>query len=109
MLDIVSEADLHELVEVGSPWSVSFYLPTHASGRAVAEGPIRLKNLIADARPEFERLDDGQVTEHADRRSGDVDLVDRIARATLEHGGTVFAVDVSEMPSDGPLAALLRY
>jgi hypothetical protein len=51
----------------------------------------------------------GQVIEHADRHAGDVDLVDLIARATLEHGGSVFAVDVSEMPSDGPLAAMLRY
>ncbi len=51
----------------------------------------------------------GQVIEHADRQAGDVDLVDLIGRATLEHGGSVFAVGVSEMPSDGPLAAMLRY
>ena len=51
----------------------------------------------------------GEVTEHAAREDGDVDLIDVIARATLAHGGQVFALEASEMPSDVPLAGVLRY
>ncbi len=53
--------------------------------------------------------DNRQVEEHSDRRPGDVDLLDVAARATLENGGEVFAVDAEEMPTDGSLAAVLRY
>ncbi len=49
------------------------------------------------------------IEEHVDRQPGDGDLIDLVARETLEHGGVVFALDAAEMPSDGPLAAVLRY
>ena len=49
-----------------------------------------------------------QVEEHLDRQPGDGDLIDLVARETLEHGGEVFAVDAAEMPSGGALAAVLR-
>lgn len=51
----------------------------------------------------------GDVSEHDTRGDGDVDLVDVIARATLDHGGRVFTLDASDMPSDAPLAGVLRY
>jgi hypothetical protein len=51
----------------------------------------------------------GQVDEHEDRRPGDHDLNDLAMRETLGHGGEVFVVDGSEMPTRGPLAAVLRY
>ena len=45
----------------------------------------------------------------AERRAGDHDLVDVAIRSTLGHGGACFAVDVTEMPTGAPLAAVLRY
>ncbi len=53
--------------------------------------------------------DTSQIEEHADRRPGDVDLLDAAARATLVNGGAVFAVDAADMPTDSSLAAVLRY
>lgn len=53
--------------------------------------------------------ENGQVLEHEERQPGDHDLVDLAARETLGHGGEVFAVDTSEMPIDGRVAAVLRY
>ncbi len=37
------------------------------------------------------------------------DRLDRAAVATLRHGGTVYAVPGSRMPSGNAMAALLRY
>ncbi len=56
VLDIVPRGDLQELMAVESLSCVSFYLSTHASGPAVAEGPLRLKNMTAEATRELERL-----------------------------------------------------
>lgn len=46
---------------------------------------------------------------HAERRSGDRDLLDAVAIETMAHGGSVFAVDPLEVPDHGHLAALLRW
>jgi len=52
----------------------------------------------------------GQTPEvHTDRRHGDHDLVDLAVRETLAHRGTVVAADVDQMPTDSPVAAVLRY
>lgn len=50
-----------------------------------------------------------KVDEHADRRTGDCDLIDLAARETLAHGGVVFAVDPMQLPPAVPVAAVLRY
>lgn len=39
----------------------------------------------------------------------DLDLSDRSAALTFLNGGTVYVVDRSEMPEEGPLAAIYRY
>ena len=49
------------------------------------------------------------IEQGADRRAGDHDLIDLTIRETLGHGGAVFAVDASGMPTDAAIAAVLRY
>ena len=53
--------------------------------------------------------DGGGVEEHETRQPGDRDLFDTAAVETLAHGGTVYCVDRTDVPGDGPAAALLRY
>ena len=53
---------------------------------------------------------EGNVTAiHEEQRLGDDDLLDVAAVQTLLHGGRVYAVPCSEMPSSQPLAAVMRY
>lgn len=40
---------------------------------------------------------------------GDEDLLDLAAIQTLLHGGTVYAVEIEQMPEDAPVASILRY
>jgi hypothetical protein len=47
--------------------------------------------------------------QHQTRHPGDRDLRDGIAAFTLVHGGRVFAVDATAMPSSDPVGALLRF
>lgn len=49
------------------------------------------------------------VIEHQDRQPGDRDLLDSAAIETLAHGGEVYAVAASEVPGDGPVAAVMRF
>jgi hypothetical protein len=46
---------------------------------------------------------------HDAKQPGDEELLDRAAIETILHRGTVFAVDRTNVPGDGPLAALYRY
>ena len=55
MRDVISDAELRDLVATTSPHCVSFYLPTHPAGPAVAEDPIHFKNLVVAARRELEQ------------------------------------------------------
>lgn len=48
-MDIITNAQLRELVAAGSPPCVSVYLPTHRQGRDTRQDPVRLKNLLRDA------------------------------------------------------------
>jgi Bacterial archaeo-eukaryotic release factor family 7 len=48
-----------------------------------------------------------QVHERAE--PGDEDLLDLAAIQTLLHGGSVYAVEQTDMPDDAPLAAVFRY
>lgn len=53
---------------------------------------------------------DRQLVElHEVRQPGDRDLLDTAAINTVLHGGAVFTVGATEVPGDGPLAAILRY
>jgi hypothetical protein len=46
---------------------------------------------------------------HSKRMPGDEDLLDTCAVQTILHNGTVYAVESSEVPGDGDVAALFRY
>ena len=51
----------------------------------------------------------GRADEHPEREPGDHDLLNLAAIETLRHGGDVAPVDPSEMPTEGPIAAVLRF
>lgn len=62
---MVTHADLTALHDADVTLAVSIFLPTHVRGGEVRQGPIRLKNLLTEAR---ELLTDGPTTEaEADR------------------------------------------
>ena len=46
---------------------------------------------------------------HEGHETGDQDLLNLAVVQTILHGGSVYALDSSEMPDDSPAAALLRY
>ena len=48
-MDILKENDLRQLIEISGEYCVSFYLPTHRTGREQQQDPIRLKNQISEA------------------------------------------------------------
>ncbi len=48
-MDDFKLTDLRDLVEQDGKWHVSIYMPTHRAGRDQQQGPIRLKNLMAEA------------------------------------------------------------
>jgi hypothetical protein len=56
----------------------------------------------------YEPADD-QVTTHATRAEGDMDLLDYAVRHTLLTGGTVYVVPSSELPDHGDFSAALRW
>lgn len=49
-----TKPDLFALIDAAPPLGVSLFLPTHVRGAEVREGPIRLKNLAADARNQLQ-------------------------------------------------------
>jgi hypothetical protein len=55
------------------------------------------------------RPGESDVEIHEDRRNDDEDLLDLAAVQALLHGGTVYAVSRSDIPSGAPTAAILRY
>lgn len=54
-------------------------------------------------------VDRQEAEEHQERQPGDRDLYDAVAIETLAHGGSVFAVNRSDIPGDGAVAAVLRF
>lgn len=48
-MDIITNAQLRELVAAGTPPCVSLYLPTHRQGRDTRQDSVRLKNLLRTA------------------------------------------------------------
>lgn len=51
----------------------------------------------------------GELIVHEEHQPGDLDLLDYAAAHTLSNGGTVYAVDADEMPTDATVAAIFRY
>ncbi|AIE86440.1 hypothetical protein [Fimbriimonas ginsengisoli] len=48
-MDIITNAQLRQLVEAGTSPCVSIYMPTHRQGRDTRQDPIHLKKLLRDA------------------------------------------------------------
>ena len=48
-MDILTRAELEQLMHTDQPWCVSIYLPTHHTGADTQQDPIRLKNLLKEA------------------------------------------------------------
>jgi hypothetical protein len=59
----------------------------------------------------FERTTEGRgaVEIHDERQPGDEDLLNAAAIHAMFNGAKVYAVEPSEIPGEGPLAAVLRY
>jgi hypothetical protein len=49
-MDLLSKEELTALAEQQTSLAVSIFMPTHRVGREVQQNPIRLKNLLAEAR-----------------------------------------------------------
>lgn len=48
-MDILTGAELEQLMRKEQQWCVSIYMPTHRTGREAQQDPIRLKNLLGEA------------------------------------------------------------
>ena len=48
-MDILTRAELEELMRKEQQWCVSIYMPTHRTGTDAQQDPIRLKNLLREA------------------------------------------------------------
>ena len=48
-MDILTRAELEQLMHKEQQWCVSIYMPAHRTGREAQQDPIRLKNLLGEA------------------------------------------------------------
>src|SRR3972149_1233976 len=48
-MDILTKAELEQLMRREQQWCVSIYMPTHRTGAEPQQDPIRLKNLLGEA------------------------------------------------------------
>jgi hypothetical protein len=48
-MDILTRAELEQLMRKEQQWCVSIYMPTHRTGTDAQQDPIRLKNLLREA------------------------------------------------------------
>jgi hypothetical protein len=48
-MDILTKAELEQIMRKEQQWCVSIYMPTHRTGREAQQDPIRLKNLLGEA------------------------------------------------------------
>lgn len=72
----------------------------------------RVETLFVDVNRQFWGTFDrasGDVEFHEERQPGDLDLLDYASAHTLTNGGTVYAVNSGEMPTDAAAAAVFRY
>jgi hypothetical protein len=67
--------------------------------------------FLCDGQPLWGRFDERQdrVVAHREPAAGDDDLLDYAALMTLRQGGNITLVDRTQLPPDGPAAAILRY
>lgn len=49
-MDTFEQKDIKKLIETSGAWCVSLYMPTHRVGREQQQDPIRLKNLVGQAK-----------------------------------------------------------
>ena len=47
-MDILTKAELEQLMRKEQQWCVSIYMPTHRTGREAQQDPVRLKNLLGE-------------------------------------------------------------
>ena len=66
----------------------------------VAEEPVVWGTFDPDAH---------SVRVHPEREAGDIEFLNAATAATLQSGGTVYVTDADHVPSEAPVAALLRY
>lgn len=89
-IDVISPAHVTALAAAGGP-CVSVLMPTHRRGPETRQGPVRLRNLIAEAERALADLDDGAVD--ADRLLAPLrDLVDDAAFWQHQGDGLVLYV-----------------
>ncbi len=48
-MDIITKAEIEQLMRKEQQWCVSIYMPTHRTGVETQQDPIRLKNLLGEA------------------------------------------------------------
>ena len=48
-MDILTRAELEQLMRKEQQWCVSIYMPTHRTGSEAQQDPVRLKNLLGEA------------------------------------------------------------
>ena len=48
-MDIFTRTELEQLMHKEQQWCISIYIPTHRTGTAAQQDPIRLKNLLGEA------------------------------------------------------------
>jgi len=48
-MDILTRAEIEQLMRKEQQWCVSIYMPTHRTGSEVQQDPIRLRNLLGEA------------------------------------------------------------
>src|SRR6266496_6474387 len=49
-MDVLKRTDLQQLIVTNGKWHVSLYMPTHRVGNEQQQEPIRLRNLLAQAK-----------------------------------------------------------
>lgn len=77
-MDIITKDDLKTLSEITSDVCISFFLPTHRTGRETEQDPIRFKNLLRDV--------EKRLLEKGIRRP-DVENILKPAQILLEKSG----------------------
>lgn len=84
--------------------SIAEVLPAAAGGRVVTLFAPIDKQIWGTFDPAT-----GHVEAHPEAMPGDEDLLDLAAVQTYLHGGTVYAVDPTQVPDGEPIAAVYRY
>ena len=52
-MDILTRAELEQLMHREQQWCVSIYMPTHRTGSETQQDPLWLKNLLGEAEKTF--------------------------------------------------------